>query len=587
MSVRRFPATRRSGSRRRCGPPLGDNPGLVHPNRSSRQDGFSVVEVIVSIGVFAVVMLLISTMLAAGMRGVLLGKHKEVASQEANRVSELARSIEFGELGLAPDDPTLDDDPAIETRNGVRGYVVDESTDKWEPLVYATNTTDHPFNPHQVTFHRGSIELVRYVYVTGVDEDGDGAYDFRRVLTRVAFPEEGAGGAETDVQAQTLFDADGSAPAGQVPLTADAFSGSSVASIRSDRGDLNDLIDAVLPDKPVNLNLPTTIGDGDLRAVSEVGCSSASAYLEDPDGTTYGEHTVAARADDDGSPTSDYPPEDSDSWSGTDSVSGGDATDELLEESSIGSSIDCLADALYTDSLPFGEGQGSMDTTVTATEDISGAELTSDTLYVFELDSAGADQTVDAATPSSEREVTASASGSASDTYFMRTSGALPNGLVKVHAVDYAASATASEGSPSSAPSVTSSSGLVVEIFDPDGVLGVCTSRSGDYCIVDVDPTSSTFSGFSVSESGTVSANGGATELDYTIDVSAFPPSTSPDSGTSGDTYTRWSAEYTPLSVSTYLEIHLLDDGIVLTKSSADMSYGKVSTKGCAGVGCS
>lgn len=544
------------------------------------------VEVVVSIGVFAVVMLLISTMLAAGMRGVLLGKRKEVASQEANRVSELARSIEFNELGLAQGDPTLDDDPAIVTKNGVRGYVVDEAIGKWEPLVYATSATDHPFNPHKETYQRGGTELDRYVYVTGVDADGDGAFDFRRVLTRVDFPEEGADGSETDVQTQTLFDDDGSVPAGQLPLTADAFSGSGVASVRSDRGDIDNLIDAVLPEDPVNLNLPTTIGDGDLRAVSEIGCSGSTAHLQDPDGSTYGEHTVAARADDDGSPTSDYPPDDSDSWSGSDAVSGGDLTDELLEESSVGSSLNCLADAIYTDDLPYEDGQGSMDTTITATEDISGAELTSDTLYVYELDSASADQSIDAATPSSTREVATSASGSTSDTYFMRTAGTLPNGLVKVHATDYGVSATASEGIPSSTPSVTSSTGLTVEIFDPDGSLGICTSRSGDYCIVDVDPTASGFSGFSGSVSGTVVANGGLTELHFTTDLTAFPPSTSPDSGTSGNTYTRWSAEYTPLSVSTYLEITLLDDGLTLTESAADMSYGKVSAKGCAGMGC-
>lgn len=544
------------------------------------------VEVVVSIGVFAVVMLLISTMLAAGMRGVLLGKRQEVASQEANRVSELARSIEFNELGLAQGDPTLDDDPAIVTKNGVRGYVVDESIGKWEPLVYATSATDHPFNPHKETYQRGGTELDRYVYVTGVDDDGDGAYDFRRVLTRVDFPSEGADGSETDVQTQTLFDDDGSVPAGQLPLTADAFSGSAVASVRSDRGDLLNLIDAVLPENPVNLNLPTTIGDGNLRAVSEVGCSSSSAHLEDPDGTTYGEHTVTARADDDGSPTSDYPPEDSDSWSGTDAVSAGNLTDDLLGESSIGSSLNCLADAIDTDDLPYEEGEGSMDTTITTIEDISDTGLSSDTLYVFELDSASADQSIDAATPSTEREVTASASGSVGEVSFMRTAGVLPSGLVTVHGVDYGVSATASEGTPSSAPSVTSSTGLTLEIFDPDGSLGVCTSRSGDYCIVDVDPTASGFSGFSGSVSGAVTVNDGLTELRFTTDVTAFPPSTSPGSGTSGNTYTRWSSEYTPLSVSTSLEIELLLDGVILTKSAADMSYGKVSAKGCAGMGC-
>lgn len=580
--------TRRLEARRsglRCATRTGALPELVPSSRfASAEAGFSLVEITVSMALFGAVVVLVSAMLTTGLSGVLLGQRREVATREASRVMEVARSLSYEQVALDEDDPTLDDDSRVEERDGVLSYLVDASTDRWEPLVLAGGSSDHPFSPHRETVQRGATELTRYVYVTGVDELGDGSYDYRRVLVRVEFPDEGAANPQSHVTMQTFIDESGAIPAGLVPLTADAVAGGAVASVRSDRGDLDELIDAVLPPDPIHASLPGTEGDGDLRSVNEVGCTGTSAYIEDSDGTTYGEHTVSARADD--SPTSSYPTEDSDSYSGTDTVpDSGDTA--LLEESSIGSSLSCLADALHEgEGLPYGEGDGALSTSVTMTEDLSGAGLESDTLTVFSADQASALQAIDADAVSDGREVTSRAEASFGDVFLLQTAGVLPNGLVRVRAFEYGAAATASEGTPSQAPSVDVPNRLVLEIFDPEESIGVCTTRSGEYCIIDVDPTSSGFSGFSISQEGTVTANSGDTELHYEIAVEAFPPSTSPDDGVAGTNHRRWSAEYLPLDVSARLQVSLLSDGLLLTDSEAAMSYADVSARGCAGVGC-
>ena len=70
-------------------------------------DGFSVIEIVVAMGIFALVASFMGQMLVGGFRGVLLGKRREVATQEANRMAEVARSLAYDQIGLVQTDPTL------------------------------------------------------------------------------------------------------------------------------------------------------------------------------------------------------------------------------------------------------------------------------------------------------------------------------------------------------------------------------------------------------------------------------------------------------------------------------------------------
>lgn len=549
-----------------------------------------------SIGVFALVVILISGMLATGMRGVLLGKRREVASHEATRVLETARSLSYDEIGLSPDDPTIDTDERIQTVNGIKQYLVDEAAGSYEPIIWATNTQNHPFNPHTTTVKRGSTTLTNYVYVTGVDTTGDGVFDLKRILTRVEWDDSGTQGPANEVRAQTYVDEGGLVPVvHSSPMSAQTLASVGTASVRSDRGDPANLVDAAaLPLDPVIASLPTSSGETTSRAVSSVGCTAQSAYLQGAT-NTYGQHSVAASADDDALTAT--PEQQSQSWSGNDAVNGNDDVDALVVETSVSNDLACRADvsdddgaAPTDDGLPYQKGTSTGPNTVTMTEDLSGADLTSTTLTVLALTSQSAAQEIDHATVSGAREIGATSEGSVGDIAVLRTAGALPDGLVKVNGFGFSASATASEGTPSSAPSVQVPGGITVKVYDPNGAIptGTCTSRADGYCTVTFDPTAPGFSGLSVKVDDSVTKNLGLTILHYSIDVRAFPPATTNEQIDPQTGARRWSAEYRALSVSARLRVEVLESGspVILTDSIVDLSLGTVSATGCSGVGC-
>lgn len=553
-------------------------------------------------------------MLAAGMRGVLLGKRREVAVQEANRLVELARSLSYDEVGLASDDPTIDTDPAIVDRDGRKSYLVDAATGTYEPILFAATAANHPFNPHTTAVDRGATQLTNAVYVTGVDTDGDGGFDMKRVLVRVEWREDGSRGAVNEVRSQSFVDESGlvnppggpspsSCPSGDpscsgvgnLPIEVSALTSAGTISARSDRGDLVNLVDAVLPTTPVVAGLPVSRGESVLRGVSDITCTTESFSLQDPSGAQYGTETVTVSADDDGVTAKPEDPPDR-SWSGSFAVTGSDAVDELVTETSLGGSISCHASASDSDGalptddgLPYERGRATGPSGVTMTEDVSGAGLTSDTLTVLSLGASSVDQSIDYLLTSGRRDVASTASGSFGGATMLSEPGAMPNGLVRVGAFDYSASATASDGTPSS-PQVSVPGGITIEVFDPEGDIasGTCTSRTGDYCTITYDPLAG---GVSASAQGVVTADLGLTKLIYDIDVQGFPAPAVTDGAIGANGERHWSAEYTGLQISTRLQVEVTVDEILgttvlLTDSLVDLNLGKVSASGCAGVGC-
>lgn len=567
-----------------------------------------------SIGVFAVVLLLISTMLAAGMRGVLLGKRREVAVQEANRLIEMARSLSYDEVGLASNDPTIPSDPEIVDQSGTASYLVDDSTSAYEPIIWAATSADHPLNPHTITVDRGATQLTSHVYVTGVETDGQPPFDMKRVLARVEWREDGTEGPSNVVRAQSFVDESGlvnppgapsSSPCpsgdpscggvGNVPIEASTLASAGTISARTDRGSLLNLVDAVLPTDPVVVGLPSSRGRASHHGVSDITCTSESFYLQDPVGTQYGGDTVSASADDDGVTAKPEDPADQ-SKPGSFSVSGLDAVDELVAQTGLASPISCHASATDSDGmtptddgLPYERGQADGPSVVTMTEDISGANLLSDTLTVLSLDAASAEQSIDHALDGGRQDVLSTASGSFGNLQVLSEPGKIPSGLVRVGAFDYSASATASDGTPA-APQVSVPGGLTIDVFDPEADIpaATCTSRTGSYCTIAFDPLAD---GFSAAAEGSVTANLGLTTLSYEIDVQAFPAPAVTDGEIGANGERRWTAEYTALQISTRLRIAvtvdaLLGTEVLLTDTLLDLGLGKVSAAGCTGVGC-
>ncbi len=544
------------------------------------------------------VMVLMSSMMSVGLQGVLLGKQRETAVQEMNRLLEISRSLAYDNVGLAQNDPALASDPAIVDVGGQKQYLV-EAPDTYEPLSWATNTSNHPFNPHVKTFDRGPSELTSYVYVTGVDANGNGSVDYRRVTVRVEWTSRRPGGPENEVRAQTLVSEGGIVPiappgsgGSAVPLSGETFALAGTGSLRVDRGSLLELVPADAPTvDSVIATYPQSQGSSKAPVPNGASCTSTSVSLQGPT-HSYGNHTVSVTADDD--PTSGAPPDpDPKSHPGTTNVTGSDAVDNMLAESTLSSPVTCEATVDHTDALPYERGTATGPTSMTFTQDISGTGLGVDVLSVMKQESPNVTQQIDHDLLSGSRLVQSGAHGSVGETRIMEVVGAIPRGLVRVGAFQYDLHAGASALDPG-APTFTVPGGIHIEIWDPNEAIssGSCSDRTADgYCQVTVNPDAAGFQGWSAGiESQVKLFNLGLTEVKTDVTVDVLPPAMKPGiQGPNGETI--WEASYTAVSITARTRItvtvdELLGTKLLLTDSIADVVLGQGRATGCMGAVC-
>jgi hypothetical protein len=535
-------------------------------------------------GIFSLVALFTLGALGSGLRGVLLAKHREVATEEANRILEIARSLSYNDVGLVqtPTDPTIATDTAnIQQHNSVLSYLVNGV---WEPIVWATNMTGHPFNPHIQTLQRGSTTLKRYVYVTGVDTSGDGIADVKRVTARVSW-DNTTSSAANEVRAQTMINESGIVPTGPgssggttsglTPLTATTHSTGGSLTIE----------DALIgTGVPLHISLPTSDGSSTFRAVSNTNCTTRSASLEAGNLGNAPGYSVSVTADDDSrTPTSSQPS--AKTSNGVLTVPAG-ALSTILG-SSIGSPISCEASV-----NPLGHELGSASalTAMNAQHSVVAlGGLLNWLLTLASIQTQPVSQEVTHEVVSGNREVHSSSTTATGLINVLKIPGVIADGLVRVDATNIAASVRASEGTPSQAPSVTAPA-VNLRVFDngnhlPNG--SVCQSHQSGYCLLSVNPSSSGFTGLSIDVTNTFTQLVGlnVVNLSYTTSVDIFPPSKSPTAGVVGPNgERRWSAEYTPMAISASLDASVLGASII--DSSVGLNLGTVQAKACAGTTC-
>jgi prepilin-type N-terminal cleavage/methylation domain-containing protein len=567
---------RRTGARSR-----GSIRGLVQTD----QRGFSLIEILIAMGIFSIIAMFTLGSLASGLNGVLLGKRREVAIQEANQLLEIARSLSYNDVGLVqpPADPTVDpaQDDAIELDGTVLSFDVNGTL---EPLMWATNAVGHLFNPHKSTVSRGSTKLTRYVYVSGVDTSGDDVPDIKRVTVRVSWP--GSGAPRNEVRAQTMINESGVVPtvpgsggtitSGLTPLTSKTFATGGSLSVSSPLLGLG---------APLHLNLPTSDGSSTFRAVSNTNCTTKSADLEVENLVDLDGYAVSVTADDDSrTPTSSQPSDQSSS--GLLTIPAGPVN--TLLGASIGSPISCEASV-----NPLGHelGTASALSALNAQTNVTAlGGLLNWLLTLASVQTQPVSQSIDHEVVDDQREVYANSTAAGGLVNVLKIPGVIGDGLVRVDALDYGASVRAAEGTPSAAPTVTAPT-INLRVFDngnklPNG--SVCQSHSGGYCIISVDPSAAGFTGLSINVTHNFTELVGLNlvNLSYTTSVDILPPSKSSLAGETGPNgERRWSAEYTPLTISAALDASVL--GVSIIDADVDLNLGTVQAKGCAGATCS
>jgi prepilin-type N-terminal cleavage/methylation domain-containing protein len=550
-----------------------------------RDEGFSLIEVAVAIGVFAIVGVFMSQLLGAGFKGVLLGKRREVATQEANRLIEVTRSLSYDAIGLVSTDATLATDEAIEEHEGKQSYLSDTT---WEPLIWANNPSGHPFDPHIQAVERASTDLTDYIYITGVDANSDGTIDMKRITVRVSWDNAGTVGPKNEVRAQTLVNQ--SEPSGCVgdcsplrtPLRAKGFTSGGSAKIESSILGLSN---------PLTVTLPSSTGTSKFRAVSDATCAATSATLQALDIVDLKGYSVSATADDDArtATPSDPAPQTS---SGVLTIPAGPVTSILGP--TIDSPISCDAAALP---LPTEEGTGSALSAFTATTDVEAlGGLLDWQLTIADIATLPVTQSIDQEVVAGQREIASAASGSVGTVQILKIPSMFSNGLVQVDGLSYGVSVRGAAGTPSEAPTVTTPN-FTVRVFDNGSNLGsgcdavtatgISASRSGSYCLVTVNASASGYVGGSVSVTHNFTQLIGlnVVNLAYTVDVDFLPPAKSPADGVEGaNGEKRWSAEYKPIVISASLDSSVL--GTTLIDTDVNLNIGNVTAEACAGATC-
>jgi prepilin-type N-terminal cleavage/methylation domain-containing protein len=553
--------------------------GLVR----SGDQGFSIIEVLVAIGIFAVIASFMAQTLAVGMRGVLLGKRREIATQEANRMLEIARSLSYNAIGLIQTDPTIASDSAIEAHSGKLSYLANST---WEPLAWSTKPSGHPFNPHIQSLTRGSTELIRHIYVTGVNTDSEAStFELKRVIVQVSWSGGGTAGPENSVRAQTLINENGLILDGGGPLTAETFATGGSLKINSALLGLS---------APLDIKLPSSTGDSTFRAVSTTNCTTKSASLAALNLVDLPGYSVTTTADDD-SRTATPPNPPPASNSGILTIPLGPVANLL--GAAVNSPVACEA---TTDPFGHEEGTASALSALNANANVPllGLPLLPWVLNLANVQSLPVSQEINHELVSGQREVAASAGASTGAVNLLKIAGVIPDGLFMLDAITYGASVRGAEGTPSGAPTITSPT-FNLRVFDASNQLGggcaaavvpgVTASRSGAYCVLTVNPLAAGFTGLSIDLNSSFLQNLGlllpVVNLTYSVKLDILPPAKSPIAGVTGPNgEKRWSAEYTPASVSASLDATLLGTSII--DADVDLNLGTVSAKACSGATC-
>jgi type II secretory pathway pseudopilin PulG len=167
------------------------------------EGGFTLVEVMVALGVILAAIVALTYTATLGFRNVAFARQRQFASGVANQTIEQVRALPFDTLKAGLKTADMAGDPNI-TIGGPTGYLYDG-----EPVAHAdTNPNVVPLVPHiQPAVNDNKTAAVYSVstYVTYYNGDTNTTPPTFRVTTLVTWTQSAAGAASGRVQAQSVF----------------------------------------------------------------------------------------------------------------------------------------------------------------------------------------------------------------------------------------------------------------------------------------------------------------------------------------------------------------------------------------------
>lgn len=528
-------------------------------------DGFTVIETSVALGLIFTVLLGLLASLNTGVRGLLTGRQRTGGTAIVKEVVEQARAADYDRLGHdLTGDVTLATDDALGGTSPNWTYQP-EGVGAPEPLVGTANPT---YASHDWTLTRDGGDYAVRVYVTAVSAaSGD---DHKRLTVAVEWEGEqyDESAVENEVRVSTFVSRFGVSTGSEVDGVVDVDSGSvgvtgTIAGASLSRAELflpyaHSDADGHLVNEARGF-AGSARGEIDVSAGTATGCSGTGTAVTcdgakaetvaDNDGGT------AFPLQDEEGPTGDAG---GDLNAGTALLLELDATAALTSESSAESCVPCTPSVGDGDALLYGASVANGPASMAAAFD---AGLVAGNLVQI-TDDGYATSTIDADAAATDQRITSAGRLVVPQVdLVMLTDGPLGfTAGVRVESLDV--TATSQAGPAAVAPSVTGDP-ITVTVYDT-GVLGL-----PEYREITVTP------GTSLSDSANVTftAAGATVTLETTIVAGQASTSSESEPGT----ITQASASLTNWFVVT-THVQITELGVVVADLLVELDYGRIAT---------
>jgi len=466
--------------------------------RTGEESGFSMMEVAVTIGIIAMLVVSMTAALGNGFKYLLISKQRAAATQAANAVLERARAVsqnDWTALGLVSSDLAGDPAIAIGSCGGASAAMFGG-----EPVVTAGTTTSNPLYPHVATQSVGSTAVTIKTYVTGVTSSGSCSvsdHAYKRV-TVVATWAKAQPGTDSTIRLVTYLSPVSRASNPDFSGTASYSGGSLIGNFTAIGSALQST--AIYPAQ--------SAADG--RSVGQIVTYKGTGIsaLGMVSGASTAQHTASSAADDDSltagipkhacDPTSCQPPSPPNCSTFSASNNWSDFLGGMVGSLMQGSAGSCSSVADASDGLPITRNRAALNTTLAMRGMVpAGGVLPSFLVDLMEVGSGWTTtSSVDRSLSSNQARLASTASTTLSAVPFLRfnVSGVLNahRGVVEFSGGTFTANAHAGDGA--AAPSASGT--MTFAVLDPNAVITGCTGRDGIYCTIVVNPHAAGFAGY-------------------------------------------------------------------------------------------